>query len=501
MAKKGHTFTSDTDTEVIPHILEDVAKVENGLKTSVLKVVHQLEGTYAFMAILEQYPDTIVAVRKQAPLCIGLGDGVNYLASDALAFTDRTNRVFFMPDRSIALVQRDTLQVFDFDGNELEVTSQEVDARWKISDKDGHEHYMLKEIYEQKSAISSSLEYYKSYTPDSVWEELGTTPEQIMDITRINIVGCGTSWHAGRIAQFFFETVCNVPTHVYLASEFRYMPFFPDENALYIFISQSGETADALEAMRLVQSTGMSAIALTNVPTSTMAREASGVMLTKAGPEVAVASTKAFTTQLSGLYWLAHRIGLERGIISYAKMRQAQKDLRAAAIVLEQAIERYKMQIIQDVAPAYAQYKHVIFLGRHINYPLALEASLKLKEISYIFSQCYPSGELKHGPLALIDKDMPVILFSHLDPVIYQKVIGNAQEVKARGGNLIAFVFEGQTELEQLADTAFVIQRVHPLLAPIALVGLMQFLAYQVAKERGCPIDKPRNLAKSVTVE
>jgi glutamine---fructose-6-phosphate transaminase (isomerizing) len=344
------------------------------------------------------------------------------------------------------------------------------------------------------------VEYNASHEQE-VWKQFGISPEQIAQLQSICLFGCGTSWHAARIGQFFFEIICGIPTSTSLASEFRYMPFFPKRNGLYIAISQSGETADTLEAIRLIKAHDLPVVTLTNVASSTMVRETDGHLLLRAGPEIAVASTKAFTTQMASLYWLAHRIALAKGLITPERMAQAEQELKTAADVLEDAIERHKVEIVKTYAKKYAQAKRFMYLGRHVGYPFAMEGALKLKEISYIFAQGYPAGELKHGSIALVDLETPVVLFSHLDPVIYQKLIANAQEVKARKGHLIVFAFEGQDELIKLADQPFIIGRVAPLLEPIAMAGLMQFFAYSIAKELGCDIDKPRNLAKAVTVE
>lgn len=292
-----------------------------------------------------------------------------------------------------------------------------------------------------------------------------------------------------------------IPTRVSLASEFRYMPFFPDRHTVYIMVSQSGETADTLEALHMIREFELSTIALTNVASSTIVREADGFLLTQAGQEVAVASTKAFSTQLTALYWLARRIAYEKKIINAAQFKTAEAHLLVAAELLENSIENYKRVIVHTLAKKYAQYKRYIFLGRHISYPFAMEAALKLKEISYIFAQCYPAGELKHGPIALIDEQTPVVLFSSQELIVYQKLVANAQEIKARNGHLIVFAFEGQDELCALADTVFVVPQVGPLLDPLVMTGLMQFFVYHIANELGRAIDKPRNLAKSVTVE
>jgi len=373
---------------------------------------------------------------------------------------------------------------------------------------------MLKEIYEQKHAIDRSISFYRrtgcaqttvlddalAYA-DALWSQLGLTAAQVKALEAIDLVGAGASWYAGRIAQFFFETIVKIPTRVHLASEFRYMPFFPNKNSMAMFITQSGETADTLEALRLVNETSLPTVALTNVASSTVVREAGGALLMQAGPEISVCSTKAFSSQVASLYWFAHRVALARELISVEQMKHAEEELFVAAEVLESSIEIYKQDIIEKWAAKYATYDRFIFLGRHISYPFALEAALKLKEISYLFAQCYPAGELKHGPIALIDETVPVFIFSTLDELIYRKLVANVQETKARGGHVVAFAFEGQKELIDLADCVFTLPRVAPLLAPLAMTGLMQFLVYQITLQLGHPIDKPRNLAKSVTVE
>ena len=377
---------------------------------------------------------------------------------------------------------------------------QEIDTSWIDNEKEGFEHFMLKEIYEQKCVIQKTVSSLQTKS-NRIWHDLKLSSEHIKNLSSMTLIGCGTSWHAARISQFFFEEIAKIPTRVALASEFRYMSFFPDKKSIYVAITQSGETADTLEALRLVNSHDLTTIGLTNVISSTVVREAGGIIVTQAGQEVAVASTKAFSTQIAALFWLAHRLAVEKGILQPDDMDKVCKDILVAAHVLENSIESYKTEIVNKLAPYYAQFKRFIFLGRHISYPFAMESALKLKEISYVFAQCYPAGELKHGPIALIDAETPIFLFSNLDPLVYQKLVSNAQEIKARKGHLVVFAFEGQHELEQLADQLFIINRVHPLLAPLAMTGLMQFFVYQVAKELGCPIDKPRNLAKSVTVE
>jgi len=500
LQNSGHVFHSDTDSEVIAHMLESLISTNKDVKSSVIKLVEKLEGAFSFVTILQNNPDFMVIVRKRSPLCIGIGDNEMFVASDIQAFAGKTNKVLFLPDESFAFVRKDMVDLYNFSGKPIPVDVQEFDLNLAAMEKQGHDHFMIKEIYEQKSAIYSTLEFLDSIS-ENVWDQMGLSEQQADNLKEISLVGCGTSWHAARIAQFFFEEICMIPTKVLLASEFRYMHFFPEKDSLHIAISQSGETADTLEAIRMINSMNLTTTALTNVESSTMVRECDGFLLTQAGPEVAVASTKAFSTQLTALFWLANRIALQKGIISQDTMKLQQEDLLVAAEVLENSIENYKFDIVKNLAPKYSQYRKCIFLGRHISYPFALEAALKLKEISYIFSQAYPAGELKHGPLALVDKDTPVFVFSHQNPLIYKKIVSNAIEAKSRNGHIVAFAFDGQDELIKLADTSFVLSRVNPLLGPLAMTGLMQFLAYRIAKELKCSIDKPRNLAKSVTVE
>ncbi|MEX0940503.1 MAG: glutamine--fructose-6-phosphate transaminase (isomerizing) [Candidatus Babeliales bacterium] len=495
----GHEFISQTDTEVIAHLFEAIN--QETLLEDIQTIITQLSGAYACMVINIQIPDTIIAIRKGSPLCIGVGENEKFIGSDPFAFARYTNKVIFLPDESIALIEKDAVSIYHFNGQKITMPITQVDIDWRDNEKNGYDHYMLKEIHEQKSSIHATLSYCRSLGAEKIWDQLQISRDKIKNLRSLCLIGCGTSWHAGRIAQFFFEQICQIPTRVLLASECRYIPFFPEENSVYIGISQSGETADTLECLRLINSFDLITLSVTNVSSSTMARETNGFLLTKAGQEIAVASTKAFSTQLVVLYWLAHYIALEKNLITSDQVNKAYDDLLITAEILESTIEKYKYIIENKLAPYYAQFKRFIFLGRHISYPFAMEAALKLKEISYIFSQCYPAGELKHGPIALLDKETPVVLFSNLEDHIYQKVLSNAQEVKARDAHIIAFVFEGQEELQNLADFSFVIPRVNPLLAPLAMTGLMQFWVYQIAKELGCPIDKPRNLAKSVTVE
>lgn len=501
LEKLGHIFSSETDTEVIAHYFEQALRDCKNLNSAVQALVDVLEGAYACIIVTQQYPDTLIAIRRRSPLCVGVGQNEMFVASDVIAFADKADEVIFMPDEHWMLIARDNVQMYDFAGKNAFIDRQRINTQWMDSGLQGYEHYMLKEIYEQKDAIVRTVDALCSYSADDFWKQLGITREQIQSLESFNVLGCGTSWHAARIAQFFFESIANVTTTVHLASEFRFASFFKKNNSWYMSISQSGETADTLEALRLLNERNVLTAALTNVSSSTIVRESKGYFLTQAGPEIAVASTKAFTTQLTALYWLAHRIALEKRLITEKDMQKAVKDLKEAAIVLEYAIDLNRERIVTQYAPFYSMFSKAIFLGRHTSYSFSMEAALKLKEVAYIFSQCYPAGELKHGPLALVQPDVPVFIFSHQDPMIYQKLISNVQEVKARGGHIVAFVFEGQHELSSLSDAVIIIPHAAPLLGPLVMSGVMQFFVYEIAKHLGREIDKPRNLAKSVTVE
>lgn len=500
LQQSGHVFHSETDSETIAHLLEAYFFSHKTFHAAITDLVSKLEGAFAFVAIVQDKPDLMVLVRKRSPLCIGIGDDQMFVASDIQAFAGKTTKLVFLPDESFAFLRKDTIELYDFSGKPIPISIQEINQDISFSKKIGHDHFMIKEIYEQKNAIYETVNFLH-VSSSRIWEQMGITDTQAKNIRAISLIGCGTSWHAAHIAKFFFETICKIPARIFLASEFRYMNFFPEENSLHIAVSQSGETADTLEALRMLNEQGLITTALTNVSSSTMVREASGFLLTQAGPEIAVASTKAFSTQIAVLYWLANRIALEKGLIDNIHMELAQEDLLVAAEVLENSIENYKIPIVQGLSKKYSEYTRSIFLGRHISYPFALEAALKLKEISYIFSQAYPAGELKHGPLALVDQNTPIFVFSHQDPLIYKKLLSNTREVKARRGQIITFAFEGQDELIGLSDQAFIFPKVQTLLGPLAMTGLMQFLSYQIAKELKCTIDKPRNLAKAVTVE
>lgn len=488
-------FASNTDTEVIPHLFS----LENescDLKQKVINVVSKLDGSFAFLTLMHEH-NVLIAARQGSPLCIGLGNGENFVASDCIAFSSFTNKVIYLPEKSFALVTRDVVKIFDFAGNLLDYEIKEINIDKSTFDLTGYEHFMLKEIHEQPIAIKSCIDGLLNQ-PELLSQILSNT--NFKKLKSINLIGCGSSCHAAKIAQFYFEQIAKIPTKVHLASEFRYMEFFPEEDSLYIALSQSGETADTLEAVRMIKSFNLNTLAITNVFSSSLARECSNCLLTRAGPEISVAATKSFSTQISLLYYLAYYIALQKGLFNETYFKKAVDDLYQTANLLKKSLETNLINMKEN-ANIYYNYHKFIILGRHITYPFAMEAALKLKEISYIFTDSYAAGELKHGSIALVDENTPVIIFSSPDPQIYQKILSNAQEVKARKGKIIAFVFEGQNELMQLSDTIFKFDQCDPLLAPILMTGVMQKFFYNIALNRGCEIDKPRNLAKSVTVE
>jgi len=498
LVARGHNVSSQTDTELLAHLFAERYKEHGSLHGAACALLSELAGSFALVFLVADQPDKLVVIRKKSPLVVGKGAQSYMAASDQLALADDIKEMLFVPDDTAGVLWQDKHQFFSADGQPVRVALEARVVHEQHLSKGNFEHFMLKEMYEQRHVVALTV---NRLNQEGAYLKLGACQLEPCHYTRICIIAAGTSWHAGRISQMYFERTAGIPTSVYLASEFRYMPFFPDKNALYIFISQSGETADTLEALRMVKAAGMHTLALTNVSSSTLVREAGGHMLMSAGPEISVASTKAFSCQVASLYWFSHYLAYKKGVIAQDVLHQSCHDVLSAGQALEHAMDMHRDMMRDQCAPDYASYSRMIFLGREISYPFALEAALKLKEISYIFAQCYPAGELKHGPIALVDDKTPIVIFSVLDELIYQKLLANVQEVKARGGYTIIFAFEGQDALIDLADKVFIIPRVKPLLAPLAMTGVMQSFAYEITRFLGHPIDKPRNLAKSVTVE
>ena len=500
LISSDHRFTSETDSEVIAHLLEEIFATADSLKHALVYLVNQLQGSFGCLFLLQRYPDCLVLIRKRVPLCIGISNGAVFVASDQLAFSHQVHSVIFVPDESFAILTPTTVELYNFAGTALPVLYEQKVESWTKVDKGTYEHYMLKEIHEQPHIIKNIVNIYSSLT-GSLDTYLSLPSGTSANVQEIHLLGCGTSWHAAGIGKFFFELIAQVRTQLHVASEFRYVPFFPLPHSLYCALSQSGETLDTLESIHLVHQAKLPTLALTNVASSALARECTGTLLLHAGPEIAVASTKTFTAHIALLFWLAHKVAYEKELITARDIDRALDQLLYAGTVLEQSLYTYTDKITNILAPHYAQFQHAIFLGRHSSYFCAREAALKVQEIAYMFVETYSTGELKHGPLALIDATMPVVLFSSLDEHIYPKLCDSAQQIKSRGGRLLLFAFEGQHELIKLADDVVVLPTVHPLLAPLALTGVLQLFAYSLARVLHRPIDRPRNLAKAVTVE
>lgn len=499
LKKDDHTFSSQTDTEVIAHLIATLQNKHNDLSDLVVDLVAQLDGAYAFLALLKNYSETMIAVRNQSPLCIGIGNDEIFVASDVLAFAHYTKNVIFLPDQTFALLSKSTVKLFSFDGQAIKIEPQKVMVDHQIAQKDSYQHFMLKELYEQPQAIINTI---KSLPAQFEEQSKKQVSHDLAQIEQIHFVACGTSRHTCLIAQHFFSFIVNIKTTVHLSSEFVHERLFDTPNTWYIFVSQSGETADTLHALRRIKKETMArTMAIVNVASSTLAREVDLVLCTKAGPEVAVASTKTFTASVALLYWLSNKCAHKKELLNNDEFDNVANQLTHASNVLQQSLDNYRDAITFSLASKLIDAPYYIFLGRHLGHTLAKEAALKAQELAYMPALAVAAGELKHGPLALIEDGLPVIIFSSQDSEVYKKIISNVQEVKARGAYVLAIIFIGQDELATLADKSFIIASVAPLLEPIAMVSVMQYLVYCIANQRGCAIDKPRNLAKSVTVE
>lgn len=495
----GHVFRSTTDTEVVAHYFEHLLEQKMSLHEAIVTLTRKLQGAFALVIMLKEYPHTLIAIRKKSPLCIGYAQNSFFVASDPQAFIEYTTHVSFLEDETFACISaKKGVSVFTFNGEPCEVAVESIDKDRYAASKQHFSHYMAKEIYEQKRVIYDTVAAVRSLSDEALRQTLSCSLEYLRTVNEIELIGCGTSTHAAAVAQHFLTDILNVPVFIYTASEYRFKRFFANPWRLSIFLSQSGETADTLEALREAKKEGCMTIALTNVPTSTITREAHGVLLMHAQREISVASTKCFIAQIALLYAWAARVAQMRG--GGLGAEQAYANLIATADALEDALHHYR-PVIEEKAALYAEQQNFIFLGRQSSYAFACEAALKLKEIAYKFVDCYPAGELKHGHIALIEPGFPVFIFSLLDEKIYTKLLSNAQEVKARKGHLTVFAFEDQYELLQLADHAFVFKKVDMQLSQLVMTGVMQYFMFEIARILGHSIDKPRNLAKSVTVE
>jgi len=491
---EGHDFVSETDTEVVVHLLEHY--YNGSLEEAVRKTLADLQGSFALAIMCQDEPDKLVAVKKDSPLIIGLGEGENYVASDIPAILGRTSQVYIMEDNELAVVTSGEVKITDLEGRPInkEVFTVTWDA--VAAEKGGYEHFMLKEIHEQPEAVRRTL---RGRIKDGRVDLSDLELENLFQgINKIYIVACGTAFHAGMVGRLAIEKMAHIPVETDIASEFRYRDIIWQPDQLMIVISQSGETADTLAALRHAKRNGVKVLAVTNVVGSSVAREADKVIYTHAGPEIAVASTKAYTTQLVIMYLLALYLAQERGTVSPDDLKKLGSELAKMDQVLETVLEQEEK--IKTLATRYTNVQDTFFLGRGFDYAVAMEGALKLKEISYIHAEAYAAGELKHGPLALISEGVPVLTVISQDHLV-DKSMSNIKEVKARGAVVIAICKENLQEDCQECDEQILIPNVDSLLAPVAAVVPLQIFAYYMAVLRGADVDKPRNLAKSVTVE
>jgi glucosamine--fructose-6-phosphate aminotransferase (isomerizing) len=498
---KGHVFSSETDSEVFAHLIRAEMKSGLDLPDAVRSAVRKVKGTYALAVVCADDPNRIVCTKDSSPLVLGLAQGQNFIASDVPALLEHTRDFIYLEEGDLAVLTVDQVEIFGRTGEKVNRPTRRIDWTPMMAEKGGHKHFMHKEIWEQPRAVADTLRGRILLTEGDVhFEGWNLSTEKVKALTRISLLACGTSWHSGLAGKAMIEQLAKIPVEVDLASEFRYRDPLIDPAHLAVAISQSGETADTLAALREAKARGATTVALCNVMGSAMTREADLTVLTNAGPEIGVASTKAFTTQLACLYMLAIKLARMRGTL----------DVRAAQNLLTHLTEVPKMmeavlhceKEVKKVARDYMNARDFLFLGRGPMYPVALEGALKLKEISYIHAEGYAGGEMKHGPIALIDDNMPVVVIAPQQPAIaYEKILGNIEEVRARGGKVIAIVDEGDAHARQLADACIAIPGASALLSPISATIPLQLLAYHVADLRGTDVDQPRNLAKSVTVE
>jgi glucosamine--fructose-6-phosphate aminotransferase (isomerizing) len=495
----GYKFESETDTEVVAHLIDKHMRKGLRLADAVRAAAKEIHGSYALTVISEREPGTLVAARSGCPLVIGQAAGSSFIGSDVMAMLAHTRDVIFLEEGDVAVVTAREITITDLEGRAVGRKQTKVTWDAAAAEKSGYPHYMLKEIHEQPQTVLDTMRGRYSYeTGEADLPDIGLTPKQFAEVGRIWIVACGTSWHAGLVGKYLLEEMVRTPVQVDIGSEFRYRDPLIEKDDLFITISQSGETADTLAAAREAKEKGARVVSVVNVVGSTLARESEGVLYTHCGPEIGVASTKAFTGQLAALYLLALHLGRVRGTLSAADGKAWLDRLVTLPTLVKQVLGR-EAEILA-IAKRYYKKRNFLYLGRGINYPVALEGALKLKEISYIHAEGYAAGEMKHGPIALIDRDMPVVVIAPRDR-LYEKTVSNLMEVKARHAPVIALVAEGERELGKTADAVFTVPDVHPLLSPILFTIPLQLLAYHIAVLRGADVDQPRNLAKSVTVE
>jgi glucosamine--fructose-6-phosphate aminotransferase (isomerizing) len=495
----GYVFTSDTDTEVIAHLLNHKLKDHSDLTTALKATVKELHGAYGLAVVSASQPDRVVAARSGSPLVIGLGLGENFLASDQLALRQVTDRFMYLEEGDIADIRRESVQIWDVNGQTVEREAVQYRDGAEAADKGEYRHFMLKEIHEQPAVVQRTLEGRLSQNQVLVNAFGPQAAELFAKVRNVQIVACGTSYHAGMVARYWLEELAGIPCQVEVASEFRYRKVVVQPDTLFVTISQSGETADTLAALRNAKELGfLASLAICNVSISSLVRESDLTLLTQAGREIGVASTKAFTTQLVGLLLLTLSLGQVRGTLAAGVEATLVEELRRLPTRLGEALAMDST--VEKVAELFADKNHTLFLGRGAQYPVAMEGALKLKEISYIHAEAYPAGELKHGPLALVDDDMPVVTVAPNNELL-EKLKSNLQEVRARGGQLVVFADEKAGMTNGEGTHVINIPHIHDILSPILYTIPLQLLSYYVAVLKGTDVDQPRNLAKSVTVE
>ena len=501
LLSQGHRFSSETDTEVLAHLIEEYLLGDN-LEAAIRKALQRVEGSYALGVLWTGMPDTLIAVRNHSPLVLGIdGDNGSFLASDIPALLPFTKQVIFLDDLEMAVLTATTRTFYSLrTGAEISKVIKTIEWSAAMAEKGGYRHFMLKEIFEQPQAIINTVSGRINIETGMIdLPEIHLQGDDIQKIERIFLVACGTSWHAALVAKYWIEHWAQIPVEVDIASEFRYRKLLINERVLTVAISQSGETADTLAGIRLAKQLGAKIVTICNVVGSTMTREADGTIYTHAGPEIGVASTKAFISQLAALFLFTLYLAEQKKTIDAEKSRELGQALIDIATVIDTELPRLQQEI-RVLVDDYYDCRDFLFVGRGLNFPIALEGALKLKEISYIHAEGYASGELKHGPIALIDKDMPILALVPQDGV-YQKSISNVEEIKARQGRLILLGTEGDSHLSTITDDVIYLPRVHEEMNPILYTIPAQLLAYEIATRRGCDVDQPRNLAKSVTVE